>query len=227
LVSSYLLWCIRDDGWAGSAIEITVALLFLLWMTNLYNFMDGSNGMAGLQAVFAGLLLAALFAHAGDPEMAVSAALIAACSAGFLPWNLGNAKVFMGDVGSLALGFSLGALLVYGVVTGSFSLPVGLMVMLVFLVDSTLTLLARVLKGERWYNAHKQHLYQRLIAQGWSHGSVVMCYQAVNLALVIPGVFYSAMYPALAWITLLSMSLFLSLGWYLALKRLGALARAG
>jgi len=105
-------------------------------------------------------------------------------------------------------------------------LPVALMVMLVFLLDGTLTLLARVLKGERWYNAHKQHLYQRMIARGWTHGSVAIFYQAINLTLVAPGIFYSVKYPELAWTVVVSMSLILSLGWYLAVKTLGALARA-
>ena len=133
----------------------------------------------------------------------------------------------MGDTGSLALGFALGALLIYGVATGAFSLPVALMVMLVFLTDSTLTLLLRVLKGERWYTAHKQHLYQRLIAHGWTHGRVLLFYQAINLTLVVPGIVVAVNYPALAWIVALAMILVMGLGWYLVLRNIGVFVRAG
>ena len=231
-VSFYLLWCVEAGNPDGSGLLLNMivmagAVIFLVWMTNLYNFMDGSNGMAGMQAVFAGIVLAGLFEHAADYQMTAVAGLLAACSLGFLPWNLGRARVFMGDTGSLALGFTIGALLVYGVAAGAFELPVGLMVMIVFLTDSTLTLLARVLKGERWYNAHKQHLYQRLIAQGWSHSGVLFLYQAINLMLVVPGIAVAVNFPALAWTVAAVMILALGLGWYLVIKSIGVLPQAG
>ncbi len=226
-VSILLLWCLVHSGWAATVIELVFAALFLVWMTNLYNFMDGSNGMAGFQGVFAGLVLAALFEQSSEHGTAIAAALLAACSAGFLPWNLGRARVFMGDVGSLSLGFAISALLVYGVVNQSFELPVALLVMMVFLTDSTLTLLLRVLKGEQWYNAHKQHLYQRLIAHGWAHGQVVLFYQAINLTLVLPGIVVAVNFPAFAWIVVTAMVLVFGLGWYLAIKKIGMIARMG
>jgi len=230
--SLYLLWCAVDGNWPGTGFQFGVipfiaAALFLVWMTNLYNFMDGSNGMAGLQAVFAGAVLACLFERAAEHETATAAALLAACSLGFLPWNLGRARVFMGDTGSLALGFAIGALLVYGVGIHAFELPVALMVMLGFLTDSTLTLLVRVFKREQWYNAHKQHLYQRLIAQGWSHNRVLFFYQAINLTLVVPGIFVAVNFPGLAWTVAVAMILAFGLGWCLAIKRIGVLFRAG
>jgi Fuc2NAc and GlcNAc transferase len=226
-VSLYLIGYGQHSGWPGGVLQFTGATLFLLWMTNLYNFMDGSNGMAGFQGVFAAALLAWLFEHAGDHQIAVAAALLAACCLGFLPWNLGRARVFMGDTGSLALGFALGALLIYGVATGAFGLPVALMVMLVFLTDSTLTLLLRVLRGERWYTAHKQHLYQRLIVHGWTHARVLLFYQTINLTLVVPAIVVADNYPALAWTVALAMILALGLGWYLVLKNIGVVAPAG
>jgi len=231
-VSIYLIGCTVHSGWFGGevlnrVIYLIGVALFLLWMTNLYNFMDGSNGMAGLQGVFGGVVLACLFGQAAEHDAAVAAALLAACCLGFLPWNLGRARVFMGDTGSLALGFALGALLVYGVAIQAFDLPVALMVMLVFLTDSTLTLLLRVLKGEQWYTAHRQHLYQRLIAHGWTHGRVVLLYQAINLTLVVPGIIVADNYPALAWPVAMTMALTFGLGWYLVLKNIGVFARAG
>jgi Fuc2NAc and GlcNAc transferase len=226
-VTLYLLACATGYGWAGGAITALLAGVFVIWMTNLYNFMDGSNGMAGLQGVFAGCVLAGLFAQAGDEGSSILSLLLAAACAGFLPWNLGRARVFMGDVGSLALGFSFGALLVYGVGSGSFAAPVGLLVMLLFLTDSTFTLLARVMRGERWYNAHRQHLYQRLIAHGWSHGRVALLYQAINLAIVLPGIGVAVRYPALAWPMASFLTLVFWVGWYLLTRKFGVLAQAG
>jgi hypothetical protein len=99
--------------------------------------------------------------------------------------------------------------------------------MLLFLADATWTLLARVIRGERWYNAHRQHVYQRLIAHGWSHGRVAMLYQAINLTMVLPGIGVAVHYPALAWPVTLLLMLFFSVGWYLLTGRFGVLARAG
>ena len=226
-VTLYLLACATGSGWIEGMIPLAVAGLFVIWMTNLYNFMDGSNGMAGFQGVFAGSVLAALYWLSGDSQSALLGLLLAAACAGFLPWNLGHARVFMGDVGSLALGFGFAALVVYGVCSGAFTLPVGLMVMLLFLADATLTLLARVIRGERWYNAHRQHLYQRLIANGWSHGRVAMLYQAINLALVLPGIGVAVHYPALAWPVALLLVVVFSVGWYVLTGRFGVLAKAG
>ncbi|MCW8871691.1 MAG: glycosyltransferase family 4 protein [Xanthomonadales bacterium] len=226
-VTVYLLACVTGSGWIAGMIPLAVAGLFVIWMTNLYNFMDGSNGMAGLQGVFAGSVLAALYWLSGDGQSALLGLLLAAACAGFLPWNLGRARVFMGDVGSLALGFGFAAVLVHGVSSGAFTLPVGLLVMLLFLTDATLTLLARVIRGERWYNAHRQHLYQRLIAHGWSHGRVAMLYQAINLALVLPGIGVAVHYPVLAWPVTLLLVLVFSAGWLVLTGKFGVLAKAG
>ena len=227
VVSFYLLWFVANAGWVQGVIPMTMSGLFVIWMTNLYNFMDGSNGMAGLQGVFAASVLAALFHLSGDDHFFRFSLLLAACCAGFLPWNLGHARVFMGDVGSLALGFLFAVFLLYGTSTGAFDYPVALIVMLLFLTDATLTLLLRVIRGERWYTAHRQHLYQRLIAHGWTHARVAMLYQAINLTLVLPGIVIGVNFPALAWATALALTLIFVLGWYFSMRRLGVLAQAG
>lgn len=192
----------------------------LVGVMNVYNFMDGSNGMAGFQGVFAGLLLAGLYWQTAAPELAVPALLLAAACLGFLPVNFPLARVFMGDSGSVPLGFGLAALIGLGISQGALSLPVGLMVLGVFLVDSGLTLLKRVFQGERWYTAHKQHVYQRLIAQGWPHSRVLLLYQAINMFLVAPVILLARMYPNLAWTLAGVMFLLLTTGWYLASLRL-------
>ncbi len=205
---------------------LLVVVPLLAWFINLYNFMDGSNGMAGAQGVFVFAVLAVLFGRAGDNPAALVAALLLAGCAGFLPWNLGRARVFMGDVGSLALGFAVGGLLAYGIAAGRLSLPVALMVSALFLVDASLTLLGRVVRGERWYNAHRQHLYQRLIAAGWTHGRVLAVYQAINLFMVLPGVVIGVSDPTWAWPAAAVLALVMCLGWYLSIRKTGELAEA-
>jgi len=225
--SIYLVTCANDHGWMPGAGGPFLAVLALVWMCNLYNFMDGSNGMAGLQGVFGGIVLSWLFISAGESGLASVSALVAACCAGFLPWNFGRARVFMGDVGSVSLGFIFGALLAGGVGLTAFSLPVALLVMLVFLADGTLTLLVRVMKGEQWYNAHKQHMYQRLIAHGWTHSRVALYYQLINLAMIVPGIVVAVKYPGLAWPVVMAMILIFAVGWFLVTRKLEGPARAG
>lgn len=215
------LWSQLEDS---HVLMLGVAGLFLLWTINLYNFMDGSNGMAGTQGVFAGLVLAWLFLEGGDQLAAIWSALIAVACLGFLPWNLGNARVFMGDVASGVLGFAFGSLLIYGVFNQLIALPVAWMVMLVFICDSTLTLIIRVIRGEQWYNPHNQHLYQRLIAIGWSHGKVLSIYQLVNLLWVLPAIAVAVKFPDTAWYMGIAITLGLGLGWIIAMKRIGVLA---
>jgi Fuc2NAc and GlcNAc transferase len=225
-VSGYLLGCAGVLDGIGLAGALATAV-FLVWTTNLYNFMDGSNGMAGGQAVFAGLVLAWLFARAGDEAGGLLSLSVACAAGGFLPWNLGRPRVFMGDVGSGALGFAFGSLLVWGWLSGAFTAAVAWLVMLVFICDSTLTLLERVLKQERWYTPHKQHLYQQLIQRGWSHGRVFALYQGINLVLVTPAIAVAVNFPAFAWAVASVMTLALVLGWMRVRLKLGVLAQAG
>lgn len=227
VASAWILIWFHGYGWSPGWLGLVVAGAFVVAMTNLYNFMDGSNGMAGMQGVFAGLVLAWLFARADDPASAIMCLLMTASCAGFLPWNLGRARVFMGDVGSVALGFFFGAWLVHGVATGALALPVAWLVMLVFICDGSLTLLHRALSGERWYTPHKQHLYQRLIARGWSHGRVMLLYQAINLSFVLPAIVVAVRFPALALLTASLVTMTLLAGWFLVIKKTGVLAVAG
>lgn len=219
-VSLYLLMCLHYHGWAPGWLTWVCAGIFIVAMTNLYNFMDGSNGMAGTQGVFAGLVLAGLFNDAGDRQMALLCLLMAASCGGFLPWNLGQARVFMGDVGSAALGFFFAAILVYGLSAENFGLAAAWLVMLVFICDGGLTLLSRVIRGEQWYTAHRQHLYQRLITRGWPHGRVVLLYQAINLVIVVPAIAVAVNYPAFSMVAALLATGVLVWAWLLGTKKL-------
>jgi Fuc2NAc and GlcNAc transferase len=221
-VSLYLLLCMRFLGPAINAGMIGITVIAMVWLMNLYNFMDGSNGMAGFQGLFCSLVFAVLFQLGGHSSMAMIALVVAAACIGFLPLNFPVAKVFMGDVASVPLGFIFAAFSVYGIYQGIFAFWAAVLIMSVFLVDASLTLAARVIQREQWYTAHKQHVYQRLIEQEWSHSQVLIAYQAINVVMVLPAIVLVTMYPQYAIVTTLLMLLVLSGGWYIANWKLGA-----
>ena len=215
-------------GWTEFSVEgmfvFAAIILSTVWLMNVYNFMDGSNGMAGFQGVFAAVIMAIFFQLGGEHAMALIALTVAAACAGFLPLNFPNAKVFMGDVSSVPLGFIFASFAIYGMHTGSLNLTASILIMSVFLVDATLTLLARAFRGERWYTAHAQHVYQRLIALGWSHRRVLVVYQAINVCLVLPVIVLATIYPQYAIATVGLTLLVLATAWHITNWRLGMTA---
>jgi UDP-N-acetylmuramyl pentapeptide phosphotransferase/UDP-N-acetylglucosamine-1-phosphate transferase len=152
-------------GWFGAAL----AAVGLVWAANLFNFMDGADGLAGGMAAIGFGVLAAGAAQGGFIELAVLCSAIASAAAGFLAWNFPPARVFMGDAGSIPLGFLAGALGTYGVLAGAWPAWFPLLVFSPFVVDATLTLARRAAQGERIWIAHRSHAYQRLVLSGWSH----------------------------------------------------------
>jgi len=166
LIAIGFVWVAFD----GLPFYGTVLLwLGLVWMTNLYNFMDGSNGLAGGMAVL-GFGFYALAAYVqGDSYFALMSLVIVAPSLVFLAFNFGKAKVFMGDAGSIPLGFLAGAIGLLGWQKGLWPAWFPVMVFSNFIVDATATLFKRLLRGERVWEAHREHYYQRLIQMGWSH----------------------------------------------------------
>ncbi|TAN08149.1 MAG: glycosyltransferase family 4 protein [Rhodanobacteraceae bacterium] len=169
--------------------------LLLAAFINAHNFMDGIDGLLGQQGLFVLLGIGVLAAWLGAPGVAVLAFAGAAGCLGFLFYNLPPARIFMGDVGSGALGLVLGAsaaLLVRrfpGALWACAILPSA------FLVDSGLTLLHRVLAGQRWYAPHRQHLYQWLVRVNWSHARTDGAYMLWNLLLVAPLAWLAARWP--------------------------------
>ncbi len=146
-----------------------LSVLSIVWMTNLFNFMDGANGLAGGMAVF-GFAAYALAALLGEQyDLAIWSTCIAAAATGFLAFNFDPARIFMGDVGSVPLGFLAAVIGLQGWWSGAWPAWFPLLVFSVFIVDATVTLLRRGLRGERVWVAHREHYYQRLIRSGWSH----------------------------------------------------------
>jgi len=165
-------------GWAGTLL----ALATIVWATNFYNFMDGIDGLAAGEAVTVGVAGALLVGHSSSP-LAGLAILIAGASAGFLVWNWPPARIFMGDVGSGFLGFMFAALALASENAGDLPALVWLILLGVFFADATITLVRRMLRGDRWYHAHRTHAYQRIVESGWPHRRVTLLVLLLNTAL--------------------------------------------
>jgi UDP-N-acetylmuramyl pentapeptide phosphotransferase/UDP-N-acetylglucosamine-1-phosphate transferase len=169
-----------------SAVEAGLASQFLLivavaWMTNLYNFMDGADGLAGGMAAIGFGACAIAAAIAGDSGLATVCACIVASSLAFLCFNFHPARIFMGDVGSIPLGFLAAALGVLGVQRGAWPWWFAAVVFAPFVVDASLTLLRRALRGERFWHAHRSHYYQRLVLMGWGHRRTALAEYALMM----------------------------------------------
>ena len=168
-----------QSGELSLAVAVPLAFAWVALVTNVYNFMDGIDGLAASQAVFAGAALAIAGTFVHNPLVAIGGGLCAAASAGFLIYNLPPARLFMGDVGSTFLGFNFAGLSLLGNLgVGGGKLPIefGVVVLAPFLFDSLVTLGRRILRGERWYEAHRSHFYQRLVVRGLSHAQVTALY---------------------------------------------------
>ena len=137
-------------------------------MTNLYNFMDGADGLAGLMAVIGFGAMAAAAFIANDLALSMACAAIASAGAGFLAFNFPPARIFLGDAGSIPLGFLAAMLGAHGAHSGAWPWWFPLLVFSPFIVDASVTIARRLISGERIWIAHRNHYYQRLVLSGWS-----------------------------------------------------------
>jgi len=176
-----------DLGWIGHAL----AAVYLVWLLNLYNFMDGIDGIASVEAIcvcLGGALLYALLGFAGSaqPTGWVMPVLLAAAVAGFLFWNFPPARIFMGDAGSGFLGIVLGVLSLQAAWVAPQLLWSWLILLGVFVVDATFTLLRRLLRGDKVYEAHRSHAYQFASRQFGKHLPVTLAVAGLNLFWLLP-----------------------------------------
>lgn len=186
-------------GMGNFWVAAAFSFLVLVWGTNLFNFMDGIDGIAASEAVFI-LTSTALLNSLSGGDYGLTTALLnlsAAC-VGFLLWNWPPARIFLGDVGSGFLGFTVTALVLVSCQRGH--LPVEVLPILggVFVVDATSTLVRRVLRGDRWFEAHRMHAYQHLARRFSSHRPVTLLVWAVNLLWLLPWAYVATSFPALA-----------------------------
>jgi UDP-N-acetylmuramyl pentapeptide phosphotransferase/UDP-N-acetylglucosamine-1-phosphate transferase len=158
------------------AIAIALTLFWIAGLTNAYNFMDGIDGIAGIQAIVAGLGWCALGLRCGLPIAAAAGVLIAGASAGFLLHNWSPARIFMGDVGSAFLGYAFAVITVAAAAATLRLAVAGILLVWPFVYDTTFTLIRRARRGERLSEAHRSHLYQRLTQTGVTHARVSILY---------------------------------------------------
>lgn len=163
------------------ALAWPLTVLWIVGMTNAFNFMDGVDGIAGLTAAIAMAVLSAGLLVAGENFTALVAAALSAAALGFLAWNWQPAKIFMGDVGSAFLGYTIAVLpLTATAESRAWLLPLTACVMWPFLFDTTYTIIRRLTKRENVFEAHRSHLYQRLVIRGWSHRAVASLYGGLS-----------------------------------------------
>lgn len=155
-------------GASFSSWGVVLAVVTLVWAINLFNFMDGTDGLAGGMALF-GFAACGWVMLDAMPEMANMAFCLAAAAAGFLVFNFSPARVFMGDAGSVPLGFLAGAIGLTGWLQDVWPVWFPLLVFSPFVVDASMTLMRRMLRRERFWQAHRDHYYQRLVRMGWPH----------------------------------------------------------
>jgi len=156
-------------GW-WSPLAAVIALGWIVAYVNAFNFMDGINGISSAQAVVGGVAIAAVGHQVGAPDVAVVAAVVAGAGLGFAPHNVPTARLFLGDVGAYLLGAVL-ALLVVATVSRGAPVEAATFAFLIYGADTAVTLGRRVARGDRWWDAHREHTYQRLVDAGWSHAA--------------------------------------------------------
>ncbi len=193
-----------DLGLMGSILSV----LAIVWALNLFNFMDGIDGIAASEAAcilfgaaVLGLFMAKCSAAAVAPELIAGAACL-----GFLKWNWPPAGIFMGDIGSGYLGYIIAVIAVHSTQTSVINIYAWLILGGVFFVDATLTLCRRLLRGERVYEAHRTHAYQWLARRWGSHARVTLTVIVVNIAWLLPCAALAVEYPAYgSWICLIAL----------------------
>jgi Fuc2NAc and GlcNAc transferase len=184
-----------DLGWSGHVLSV----VFLVWLTNLFNFMDGIDGIAAIEAIF---ILAAVLIISGEESgqymTLLETGLVASC-VGFLFWNWPPARIFMGDVGSGFLGLTLGTLAIISATLNDLPIWTWLILAGVFIVDATVTVIRRIVNGDKWYAAHRNHAYQHAARRFQSHKRVTLLVTAINVSWLFPLAWLAALRTDFGW----------------------------
>jgi len=166
-------------------VSLILSAMFLIWMTNLYNFMDGADGYVCSQGILTSLIMAYWFFIYGDTTLMLLCLGVGGATAGVVVFNWAPAQVFLGDTGSLALGIIFGLLAIYGITRYNMSASAFLLLYGLFLYDATVTLARRAFMSERLWEAHSTHFYQRLIHAGFSHSKLSVIASGITIYLAI------------------------------------------
>jgi Fuc2NAc and GlcNAc transferase len=185
-----------SSGLLGVGLSYFVSAVAIAWAINLFNFMDGIDGIAASEAIFiAGVGAWFNIVNLGEPGLSAAFLYLAAATLGFLVWNWPRARIFLGDAGSGFLGFALAAIAMAASRSAAIPIQVWLILSGVFLVDATVTLLRRVLRGDRWFEAHRLHAYQHLARRWQSHLYVTLLVSAINIFWLLPWALYAMRTP--------------------------------
>jgi UDP-N-acetylmuramyl pentapeptide phosphotransferase/UDP-N-acetylglucosamine-1-phosphate transferase len=190
----------------------------LLWLVNLYNFMDGADGLAGGMALFGfgGYAIAALSGSHPDIPLAVASATVAGAAGGFLWLNFFPARIFLGDVGSIPLGYLAGALGYWGWRNTVWPIWLPPLMFAPFIVDASITLLKRLLRNEKFWQPHREHCYQRMIRMGTTHRRVALLWYGIMLAGMVIALLSLNLKGAYQWLPVVAWgSLLAGLGYYI------------
>jgi len=175
---------LRDATLSLGVFGPVLAALGLVWATNLFNFMDGIDGIAAIETLWVAGVGGLLLFRAGNPGLGGLALVLAGAALGFLRWNWPPAKIFLGDVGSGFIGFVLAALAIASENARDVPVIVWAMLFAAFIVDATITL-ARRFRSGLWHQPHKTHAYQRAVQAGWTHKRVNFGITILNLTLAL------------------------------------------
>ncbi len=179
-------------------------ILFIAWFINLYNFMDGCDGLATSVGMVGSGLISLLSYISGHQDLAVTYLILAYALAGFLVFNWHPAKVFMGDAGAYFLGYVFGALALVSKMYYDSSLYIHLIIFGLMIVDATWTLFRRATRRERIFNAHRQHGFQKLMQKGWGHARVTSLYVLITVLWLFPMAAFCITYPTKSFVFLVA-----------------------
>lgn len=193
-IATFAVYCYNDFAamlsshlpWGLSYLALSCAVVYLVWSLNLFNFMDGIDGIAAAQAICVCVGGALLYALAGRYELMVEPLLLAVAAAGFLLWNFPPARIFMGDVGSGFLGFVIAMFSLQAAAYQIQLLACWLILTALFISDATFTLIRRAFYKERLFEAHRSHAYQHAADYAGKHWPVTVAVMLINLVWILP-----------------------------------------
>lgn len=183
------------NHWLPLWINFPLTTLLMIWMVNLYNFMDGIDALAGMQAITIAMVILVIALISGRSELAVLMLLLAASSAGFLICNWPPASIFLGDIGSGFLGFQFAVLAIASETKFGLSVWVWVILLAVFFADTGVTLIRRIFIGEVWYQAHRSHAFQIMSRRWGSHLRVDLAVLGFNFIWLAPLSLVAVYYP--------------------------------
>ncbi len=171
-------------------LQMLITFVWIVWLTNAYNFMDGIDGIAATQAITAGIGWFLFGFYTNETSISYFAAVLVTTNLGFIFHNWSPAKIFMGDVGSAFLGYTFAVIPLLFIENNSVknTFTFAIFAVFLFLFDSILTFLRRVINREKFWEAHRSHIYQRLVISGFSHQKVTLLYGV--LSFIVIGIYF-------------------------------------